>query len=306
MDNLNQLLENCRLCPHHCSVNRLAGERGYCGAGKAVKVARASLHHWEEPCLSGDRGSGTVFFSYCTMRCLFCQNALYHGDKGEEVFPEQLGRVFLALQEQKAHNINLVTPSHYLPQIISAIRFARTNGLILPVVYNTGGYDAVQSIERLKSDVSIFLPDFKYFDDRYAQAYSGVSDYFQYASSSIEQMVKQTGPAQFDENGIMLKGVIIRHLVLPGLVQDSKKVIAYLYKTFGDDVYISLMNQYTPIHPIQNHPELNKTIDPDDYNLLVDYALSLGVENGFIQEEGTVGESFIPDFDSGIGTQGTE
>ena len=293
---MDNLLESCILCPHHCSVNRLMGEHGYCGAGKDANVARAALHHWEEPCLSGERGSGTVFFSYCTMRCVYCQNALYDGKKGKEVSDEQLGRIFLGLQEQKAHNINLVTPSHYLPQIVKAVDFARTNGLFIPIVYNTSGYETVQSIELLKSSIDIFLTDFKYFDDSYAQKYSGVPAYFKYASSSVGQMVKQTGPAIFDENGIMQKGVIIRHLLLPGLTRDSKNVIRYLYKTFGDDVYLSIMNQYTPLKSVRDYPGLNSTIDSSDYDSVVDYALSLGVKNGFIQEEGTVGESFIPEF----------
>ena len=293
---MNYPLESCALCPRNCSVNRLSGERGYCGAKKDANVARAALHYWEEPCISGDRGSGTVFFSYCSMRCLYCQNALYDGQRGKEVSPEQLGRIFLGLQEQKAHNINLVTPSHYLPQIVSAIRFARADGLSIPIVYNTSGYETVGAIKLLKGYVDIFLPDFKYFDDRYAQRYSDVPAYFSYAASAIEEMVKQTGPAVFDDDGIMQKGVIIRHLVLPGLIRDSKKVIRHLYKTFGDNVYLSIMNQYTPLKRVRNHPELNKAVNPEDYGRVVDYAISLGVKNGFIQEEGTISESFIPDF----------
>jgi putative pyruvate formate lyase activating enzyme len=293
---MDHLLEICVLCPRGCSVNRLAGERGFCGASKEANVARAALHFWEEPCISGERGSGTVFFSYCTMRCLFCQNALYDGKKGKEVSPEQLGRIFLDLQKQKAHNITLVTPSHYLPRIVSAIRFAKKNGLSVPIVYNTGGYETVSAIKLLKDHVDIYLPDFKYHDDRYAKKYSGVSEYFSHAAAAIEEMVKQTGPTVFDDDGIMLKGVLIRHLVLPGLIHDSKKVIRHLYEAFGDAVYLSIMNQYTPMGRIQNHPGLNKALDPADYDHVVDYALSLGVKNGFIQEEGTVGESFIPDF----------
>ena len=297
---MDHLLKRCALCPHNCSVDRLSGEKGYCGAGKEVNLARAALHHWEEPCLSGDCGSGAVFFSFCTMRCVFCQNALHDGYKGKEITAEQLGRVFLNLQGQKAHNINLVTPTHYLPQIVSAVRFAKGKGLIIPVVYNTGGYETVEAIKLLKNTVDIFLPDFKYYDDRYARKYSGVSPYFSYASLAIGQMVEQTGPAVFDEKGVMLKGVIVRHLALPGLIRDSMNIIRYIYESFGDDVYLSIMNQYTPLRGLQNHPEINKALDPDDYIRITDYALSLGVENGFIQEEGAVGESFIPEF--GLGT----
>ena len=293
---MDHLLESCVLCPRRCSVNRLLDERGFCGASKEVKVAEAALHHWEEPCLSGEKGSGTVFFSYCNMRCVFCQNALYDGQKGKVISPEQLGRLFLDLQEQKAHNINLVTPTHYLPQIMCAISIAKSHGLAIPVVYNTSGYETTEAIALLKEHADIFLPDFKYYDDRYAEKYSGAPAYFKHASSAIEQMVRQTGPAEFDEQGLMVKGVLIRHLVLPGLVQDSKNVISHIYNAFGDDVYISVMNQYTPLLRGRNFPELNRTVDPADYNQIVAFARSLGVKNGFIQEEGTVGESFIPDF----------
>lgn len=277
-------------------VNRLAGETGFCGAGVNVKVARAAPHFWEEPCLSGGNGSGTVFFSYCTMRCVYCQNALYGGGKGTEVTPERLGQIFVSLQEQKAHNINLVTPTHYIPQIIGAIRRARNDGLSIPIVYNSGGYDTAESISLLDGYIDIYLPDFKYCDGCYAKKYSGVSDYFKYASESIGQMVKQAGPAVFDADGIMQKGVIIRHLVLPGLTEDSKKVIGYLYGAFGDDVYISIMNQYTPLERVRKYPELNRTVGEAEYDLIVDYAISIGVGNGFIQEGGAAGESFIPDF----------
>ena len=298
---MDHLLKSCTLCPRRCAVDRLAGRRGYCGAGKDVNVVRAAPHHWEEPCLSGDRGSGTVFFSYCPMRCVYCQNALYDGQDDRDVTPTRLGSVFLRLQEQNVHNINLVTPTQYLPQILQAIHLARENGLVVPVVYNTGGYETVDSVKLLENAVDIFLPDCKYHDDRYAQKYSGVPSYFRYASSAITQMVKQAGPAVFDEYGIMQTGVIVRHLVLPGLADDSKKIIRYLYESFGDDVYLSIMNQYTPVRGVQGYPELNRAVAPDEYNDVVDYALSLGVENGFIQESGAVGESFIPDFRDGIG-----
>jgi putative pyruvate formate lyase activating enzyme len=293
---MDHLLESCTLCPRRGGVHRLAGETGYCGAKKEANIARAALHHWEEPCISGETGSGTVFFSFCTMRCVFCQNALFDSGKGKDVAPGQLGQIFLDLQEQKANNINLVTPTHYMPQIAGAVDIAKAKGLSIPIVYNTSGFETTQSIEYLKNTVDIFLPDFKYFDDSYARKYSGVPTYVEYASSAIRQMVMQTGPAIFDGNGIMRKGVIVRHLVLPGLIEDAKNVIRYVYETFGDDVYLSIMNQYTPLRGVQEYPEINKTVDPADYEAVVEYALSLGVVNGFIQEEGTVGESFIPEF----------
>jgi len=293
-------LECCTLCPRCCGANRLAGEAGYCGAKKEASVARAALHHWEEPCISGENGSGTVFFSYCTMRCVFCQNALFDGQKGKDVGPDQLGGIFLNLQEQKAHNINLVTPTHYLPQIAAAVRLAKAKGLAIPIIYNTSGYETVQAIEHLKGIVDVFLPDFKYFDDRYARKYSGAPGYAGYASAAIGQMVRQAGPAEFDESGMIRKGVIVRHLVLPGLTEEAKKVVRYIYETFGDDVYLSIMNQYTPLQGVREHPEINRTVSPADYEAVVEYAISLGVANGFIQEEGAVGESFIPEFSAGI------
>lgn len=291
------LLENCNLCPRNCGVNRLNGEIGYCGAGSLVKVARAALHHWEEPCISGEAGSGTVFFSNCSLRCVFCQNDdISQCSVGKEVSNERLAEIFLELQDKGALNINLVTPTHYVPQIIEAIIIARDNGLKLPVLYNCSGYENIETIRLLKDYIDVYLPDIKYYNSKYSTKYSNAGEYFKYASESVKEMLAQVGTASFDANGIIKRGVIVRHMMLPGLLFDSKKIIDFLYKNFGDSVYISIMNQYTPNYKSELYPEINRPIRADHYDALIDYALDLGVKNGFIQEEGTASKVFIPPF----------
>ena len=292
-------LEECNLCPRNCKANRLNNKGGFCGAiSNKVKIARAALHYWEEPCISGDIGSGTVFFSHCTLKCVFCQNydisqCNYYG---KEVTIERLAEIFLELQEKGALNINLVTPTHYVAHIIEALDIAKKNGLKLPVIYNTSGYEKVETIKLLKGYVDVYLPDMKYFDSKYSTKYSKAPNYFEYAKEAIREMVDQVGETTFDENGIVKSGVIIRHLMLPGLLFDSKKIIDYVHNTFGDKVYISIMNQYTPLDNVKNYEEINRPLNPKHYDSLVDYALNIGVKNGFIQEEGTDKESFIPLF----------
>lgn len=292
-----KLLKNCNLCPRGCGINRLNGELGYCKASDKVKIARAALHHWEEPCISGTAGSGTVFFSNCTLRCVFCQNSdISQCGKGKEVSIERLAEIFLELQEKKALNINLVTPTHYVPQIIEAIKLARARGLNLPILYNSSGYERLETINLLKGYIDVYLPDLKYFNSKYSTKYSNAPNYFQYASEAIKEMLEQVGDPVFNENGIIQKGVIIRHMMLPGLLFDSKKIIDYIYGNFGHRVYISIMNQYTPNFKSSQYPEINKPLLPGHYDALIDYALELGVKNGFIQEEGTASKVFIPDF----------
>lgn len=293
-----KLLENCTLCPRACGVNRLEGKRGFCGAGDKVKVARAALHHWEEPCISGKVGSGTVFFSHCTLKCVFCQNYdISQCQSGKEISIERLSYIFLELQEKGALNINLVTPTHFVPQIIEALKLAKSNGLKLPVVYNSSGYETVETIKLLNGYVDVYLPDMKYFNTKYSTKYSKAPEYFSYAKEALDEMVSQVGEPIFNENGIIQKGVVIRHLMLPGLLFDSKKVIDYVHKTFGNKVFISLMNQYTPLEHVKDYPEINKPLNQKHYESLINYSLDIGVENGFIQEEGTAKESFIPAFD---------
>ncbi len=299
-ETLMDLLAHCELCPRKCGVNRLQGGKGFCGAaGKEIKVARAALHRWEEPCISGERGSGTVFFSYCTMRCAFCQNReIRGGEAGAYISVRRLSDIFLEQQERGAHNINLVTPTHYLPQIILALRDARERGLRLPVVYNTSGYERVEMLRLLDGVVDIWLPDFKYMDNILAQKYSAAPGYPETALAALDEMVRQAGGPVFDENGMMQRGVVIRHLCLPGHLEDSKKVIETAFSRYGNGVYYSLMNQYTPPSdrtlPWGN---LMGRLPGKEYDELIDFTVDLGLENGFVQEEGTAEESFIPPFD---------
>lgn len=291
-------LRECKLCPRNCGIDRLTGKYGYCGAANELIVARAALHHWEEPCISGSNGSGTVFFSNCSLKCVYCQNHdISQGKAGKAISIERLSEIFLELQDQNAHNINLVTPTHYVPQIVEAIEQSRAKGLTLPIVYNSSGYENADTIKMLRGYIDVYLPDIKYFNDKYAIRYSKAPDYFLRASEAVREMVEQTGPVRFDKNGIVQKGVIVRHMMLPGLLFDSKKIIDFIYNTFGDSVYISVMNQYTPMYNLSEYPEINKTLNQNHYESLIQYALSLGFKNGFIQEEGTCSESFIPPFD---------
>lgn len=294
---MDDMLSNCRLCARNCGVNRKKGETGFCRAGKNARVARPLLHHWEEPCISGSRGSGTVFFSNCNLRCVFCQNhRISHQGEGEEISTGTLGFYFLELMEKGAHNINLVTPGHYVPQIIEALDFAKKKGLSIPVIYNTNGYENIETIELLKGYVDVYLPDIKYYDDRYALKYSGAGGYFAAASQAVKEMVLQVGRPVFDKQGLMRRGVLIRHLMLPGLLFDSKKIIDYIYRNFGHWVYISLMNQYTPMHRAGSIAGINKPLNPMHYEGLVEYCLSLGIKNAYIQGPGTVSEDYVPDF----------
>lgn len=292
------MLKSCSLCPRNCGVNRLVGNIGFCKSGKNIKVAKVSLHQWEEPCISGNNGSGTVFFSNCNLQCSFCQNHQISTEGiGKEISTERLSEIFLEQQKKGAHNINLVTPTHYVPQIIESLGIAKSKGLNLPIIYNTNSYENIGTLQALKGYIDVYLPDLKYFNDKYSCKYSNSPDYFYHATKAIEEMFSQVGEPKFNSNGLIEKGVIIRHLMLPGLLFDSKKIIDYIYNTFQDSVYISIMNQYTPMSNSNKHPELNRTLNPKHYDSLIDYCLSLGIENAFVQEDGTCSESFIPNFD---------
>ena len=294
------MLKECRLCPRECGVDRSEGKKGYCGASNELKVARAALHMWEEPCISGEAGSGAVFFSGCPMRCRFCQNySIAAARKGKVISIERLAQIFLELQEKGAANINLVTPTHYTLHIIKALDLAKENGLRIPVVYNTSGYEKTETLKLLRGYIDIYLPDFKYMDGLLAAAYSNAPDYPEYAKRELEEMVGQTGPLKLDEEtGMARSGVIVRHLVLPGHVRNSKAVIQYLYETYGDQIYISIMNQYTPMPQVTKDKLLGRKVTRREYEKVIDYALELGVENGFFQEGDVAEESFIPEFDS--------
>ncbi len=290
-------LKECKICPRECRADRTSEKLGYCKMDYRIKIARADLHFWEEPCLSGKTGSGTVFFSGCNMDCVFCQNyKISHECKGKCVSIDELCDIFLMLQEKKAHNINLVTAVHFVPQVIKALEMAKEKGLKIPIVYNSGGYEKPETLKCLDGLVDIYLPDFKYYDDKYAIKYSNAKNYCETAKKAIAEMVRQTGKNTFDKDGIMKRGVIVRHMLLPGLLFDSKKIVDYLYTTYKNDIWISLMNQYTPLEKAFLPAELKKEVSQTQYEALIRYAQKIGVENAFIQEEGTVSESFIPEF----------
>ncbi len=291
----------CDLCPRKCLTDRAKGEKGICGQTDKLKVARAALHFWEEPCISGEAGSGAVFFSGCPLHCVFCQNEnIANGTVGKEISVERLAEIFLELQEKGANNINLVTPGHFVPQITKALDLAKQEGLKLPIVYNTSSYETVETIKRLEGYVDIYLPDFKYMSSALSRKYSHAPDYAKVAKEAIAEMVRQTKEAQFvdgDEDNLILKGTIVRHLMLPGCMEDSKRILKYLHETYGNTIYISIMNQFTPLSNLEKYPELSRKITAEEYDALVDYAINIGIENGFIQEGDTAEESFIPAFD---------
>lgn len=291
------LLEDCTLCPRRCHANRLAGQTGYCGQGAEIKAARAALHFWEEPCISGTQGSGTVFFSGCSLRCIFCQNHnISMGKAGQNISLQRLADIFLELQEKGAHNINLVTPTHFIPQAAAALENAKDRGLVIPIVYNSSGYEETDSLKRMDGLIDIYLPDLKYHSPELSAKYSHAPDYFEKASSAIAEMYRQVGPPVFT-GSLMKRGMIVRHLILPGQTRDSKKILRYLHDTYGDDIYVSIMNQYTPLSPVASIPELNRRVSEEEYERVLLFARRIGIQNGYEQEGGTAEESFIPEFD---------
>lgn len=335
------ILENCRLCARACGVNRMKNRAGRCGQTEELVIARAALHMWEEPCISGKEGSGAVFFVGCPLGCVFCQNreiARGRADRDESsragkekvsdrpadeighrrvgqpaaegishqrveqpgkiITVDRLAEIFLELQRQKANNINLVTPTHYVPQIIEAVREARKMGLRIPIVYNTGSIETPETVHLLEDTVDIFLPDLKFCGRDVAGRYANLPSYFDIATKAIGEMVRMRGEAEFDERGMMTRGVIVRHMVLPGHTKDSKEILRYLWENFGDSIYVSIMNQYTPMPGIEKEfPELERRVTRREYDRVVDYALELGFSNAFVQEGPTAEESFIPAFD---------
>ena len=261
-------------------------------------MARSAIHYFEEPSISGTNGSGTIFFSNCNLKCCYCQNKEISTDGfGKEITIERLSEMMLELEEKHANNINLVTPTHYVPSIIEAIKLARSKGLSIPIVYNTSGYESVETLKLLEGYIDIYLTDFKYFDNKLGKDLSKCSNYFEVASKALEEMYRQTGKNKFNKDGLMTKGIIVRCLVLPTKSNDTKKIIDYLYKKYQDNIYLSIMNQYTPVNFIKDYPFLNKTISEDEYNEVIDYAIDLGIKNAYMQEGGTCSESFIPAFD---------
>lgn len=293
---MDELL-SCNICPRHCNINRYESF-GYCRSGAEVSLAKAYLHKWEEPCVSGKNGSGTVFFTNCNLRCVFCQNyKISQEGCGKPVSIERLADIFIELQEKGANNINLVTPTQWIPQIREAIVRARQNGLKIPFIYNSSGYENVEALKTLEGLIDIYLPDLKYYDDRYAVKYSNASGYFKYASSAILEMMRQVGAPEFDENGIIIRGLMIRHLMLPGLLFDSKKIVDWVISNLPKKVYFNIMCQYVPMNRACEYPEINKKINKKHYDALVNYAVEHGIENGYIQEFDSAVDDFVPDFD---------
>lgn len=287
----------CTLCPRMCRADRV-NSKGYCQMPDSLYLARSALHMWEEPCISGKSGSGTVFFSGCTLRCVFCQNyKIAAGGVGKEVTVGRLSEIFLELQNKGAHNINLVTPTHYSEKIAQAIKDAKDSGLNIPIVYNTSGYESVESLKALEGLIDIYMPDFKYMSSEYSLKYSNAADYSDVAKKALAEMFRQVKKVCCDSEGMMKSGMLVRHLILPGLTKDSKSIIKYLYETYGDDICISIMNQYTPLPQVEKYPEINRRVTKREYEKVVSYALDIGVVNAFIQDGRAAKESFIPEFD---------
>lgn len=297
MKNMNKY-ENCLLCPRKCGINRRTGQTGVCGVSSEIKVARAALHYWEEPCISGKRGSGAVFFSGCSLHCVFCQNReISDGKAGKVISKERLSDIFMELADKGANNINLVTPGQYIPDIVWAVNDAKSRGMKLPIIYNTSGYENVTDLKLLEGIVDVYLPDFKYMDSTLSARYSRTKDYPSVAKQALSEMVRQQPDVVIDDaTGLIQKGVIVRQLLLPGHVNDAKAVLKYLYDTYHDHVYISMMSQFTPI-ALKDYPEINRTVTRREYERLVDYALEIGITNAFIQEGDVAKDSFIPAFD---------
>lgn len=311
----------CNLCPRECLADRKDGQTGFCLEDDRIFVARAALHMWEEPCISGTKGSGAVFFSGCNLRCIYCQNhEIASGERGRQISTKRLAEIFVELQDKGAANINLVTPDHYVTKIAKAVLMARENGLTRPIVYNCSGYMKSEVVRNLSGIVDVFLTDFKYMDSELAAKFSSAPDYPETAKTALADMVDImqhaisteyidgsrrsavdiTQNAVFDKEGMMQKGVIVRHLLLPGHKQNAKDVIKYVYETYGDSVYLSLMNQYTPFVGMdcrRRYAELGRKVTKREYDAVVDYAIELGVKNAFIQEGDTAKESFVPEFD---------
>ena len=290
-------LVECTICPNNCKVNRIEGKIGLCRANDKVKIALASLHYFEEPCISGEKGSGTVFFSNCNMKCKFCQNYKISDEgKGKEITIEELADIFINLQKQGANNINLVTPTIYVYQIIEAIKIAKNNGLKIPIIYNSNGYESIKTLKKLEGYIDVYLPDLKYYYNDIAFKYSGVKNYFEYATEAIKEMYKQVGAPSFDENGLIQKGVIIRHLVLPNNIDNSKQVLKWIKENIDKRVYVSIMAQYFPCYKAKEMADLNRKLTKEEYEQIEYYVYELNIENGYMQELGEHEEEYVPNF----------
>ena len=292
-----EILEQCTICPHNCGINRTSNQIRICKSKDTVKIALYSIHNFEEPCISGKKGSGTVFFSNCNMNCVFCQNyEISQQGKGKEITIEELAEIFIKQQEKDVENINLVTPTSYVPQIIEAIKIARNKGLKLPIVYNTNGYEKVETLKMLEGYVDIYLPDFKYSDNELAKRLSKVDNYFEIATQALTEMYRQTGKAVFDDRGIMQKGMIIRHLVLPNHILNSRKVLKWINENMHY-VYVSVMAQYFPTYKAKDIEDINRKLTKEEYEQIENYLYRLDLENGYIQELGEHEKEYVPKWD---------
>ncbi len=302
------MYHDCQLCPRLCHTDRTSGRTGFCGAGNQMRIGRASLHLWEEPCLSGSHGAGTVFFCHCSLRCVFCQNSVISGPKacsnGTLTTVSDLADTFLSLEQQGAHNIDLVTPTHYTPSIREAMILSRTRGLTIPFVWNSSGYETVDTLRTLDGLVDIYLPDFKYYSSYYSSRYSAAPDYFDMVCEAIGEMIRQTGAPSFTSDGLLRRGTIVRHLMLPGLSSDTAQILRHVSSHWGDKILFSLMRQFTPMTSLDDYPELNRRISDEEYEHACYLMQSLGLA-GYQQDQESVGESFIPTFD-GTGVHSIE
>ena len=290
-------LESCKLCPHNCNVNRIEGKLGRCRCGKNIKIALANLHYAEEPCISGKNGSGTIFFSNCNLKCLFCQNyKISQLGKGEEITINELADIMLEEQKNNAHNINLVTGTMYVPQIIEAVKIAKRNGLKIPIIYNSNGYENIDTIKMLNGYIDVYLPDLKYYSNQLAKKYSGIDNYFEYASAAIKEMTNQVGIPKFDEDGMIKKGVIIRHLILPNYIQNTKNILKWIKENLPKDVFVSVMAQYFPTYKACDDDLINRKLKVKEYKEIEEYLYLLNLENGYIQELGDNEEKYVPNF----------
>ena len=290
-------LKECKLCPHKCKVNRLEGKIGRCRATEKVKISLVSLHHFEEPCISGTNGSGTIFFSNCNFNCVFCQNyKISQEGMGQDVSIEFLANSMLEEQNKGAHNINLVTPVMYVYHIIEAIKIAKAKGLNIPIIYNSNGYENIETLKLLEGYIDVYLPDFKYANNELGKKYSNINNYFEITSKAIKEMYRQVGPPKLDENGLINRGLIIRHLILPNEIENSKKVLKWIIDNIGKKVYVSIMAQYFPTYKAKNISELNRKINKDEYKKIEEYIYKIGIENGYMQDLGEHEEEYVPDF----------
>ena len=288
-------IDKCNLCPHECNINRNDGKIGRCRASNKVKIALYSTHDFEEPCISGTKGSGTVFFSNCNLNCIYCQNyEISQLGKGKEITIEELSDIFLIQQEKHVENINLVTPTSYVPQIIQAIKIAKNKGLKIPIVYNTNSYENIETLKMLEGYIDIYLPDLKYSQNDLGKRYSNIDNYFEIATKAIKEMVRQVGVPKINKNGIIQKGIIIRHLVLPNNIENSKKVLKWIKENLPEEIYISIMAQYFPTYKAKDNNELNRKLTKDEWSEIENYIEELNIKNGYVQELGEHEEEYVP------------